>query len=789
MKKRGISVLLSATLLLSCLQFTGCTKNDNAGGSSTMTNTPTATITNTQLPTINYTTENLYEHPMPEWFRDAKFGIFIHYGIYSVPAFGDEWYGHWMYMKNTKAYGGSDIYSYHLNTYGGSKVFGYKDFIPEFAEALKKYKATNMAEEWAKLFHEAGAQYVMPVGIHHDSFALYDSGVQTTYNSVTQADMDYIGDLQKAVDKYGMKFGISNHFAENDWFFDDAYAVGTDLSERNEDGTLKYGELYGDGKSKSEAHVRKWYEISMEIIDKYHPDMIYYDFDLGQNPFARYDDANRYLMLKNYYEQAQRYNPEGVVCCNKYGAFTESEALLEKERSSLNSINPTAWQTDTSIGLKSWGYTTDEVYRSGSEFIGALVDIVSKNGNLLLNVGPMPDGTIPEEARTALVTIGKWLSTYGDAIYATRPWLTAGEGATSNTGDSFVYRPTDIRFTRSKDNTVLYATALARPTGDTMRIRTLARGLWDASTIKSVSLINGKERIPLVFMQTEDALEISLGDNKPDTAYSIEITFTDDQIPPIALSAGTEIQPNAVYNYEDCELGHCKKDGSDTFANISDKASLRALLDFSNVNYGSVNLSVSGASKGTITCTDIKTGDVIFSANIDSAPDKLYRTVSVPAVIVEGTGVLDIQMTFTGRIELDSFRFVVKRMANSEIDASVFDEKKGAVQSEPTKDVGGGNSLGYVEGGDYVKFTAVDFGLGCNKMQIRAGADRRGFCVYIDSISNENLLCSGKVSTGGYDNYTTLEKDIKITSGVHDVYFVFTDPATNLNWIKFITAK
>lgn len=270
-----------------------------------------------------YTTENLSLYEVPEWFRDAKFGIFIHYGVYSVPAYGDEWYGHHMYIPESISYGGDNIYDHHKEVYGGADKFGYKDFIPEFADNLKKFKSNNMAEQWAELFEQAGAKYVMPVGIHHDSFALYNSDVQTTYNSVNYGNIDYVSELQKACRDRDIKFGISNHFVENDWFFDDNYAKGTDLGEKNEDGSLVYGELYGDGESKSEAHIHKWFDISMEIINKYHPDMIYYDFDLCNDELNKYDDANRYLMLANYYNQALENNPDGVVCCYKNEAFTQ----------------------------------------------------------------------------------------------------------------------------------------------------------------------------------------------------------------------------------------------------------------------------------------------------------------------------------------------------------------------------------------------------------------------------------------------------------------------------------
>ncbi|MCD8120602.1 MAG: alpha-L-fucosidase [Lachnospiraceae bacterium] len=760
----------------------------------------------------DFTEDTLNEYEVPEWFRDAKFGIFIHYGVYSVPAYGDEWYGHWMYMEGTVSYGGSDIFTHHLKTYGGASEWGYKDFIPLFVEGLEAYKENNMAEEWAALFAEAGAQYVMPVGIHHDSFALYDSDVQTTYNSVTQAGVDYIADLQEAVTAYGMKFGISNHFAENDWFFDDASGAGTDLAEKNEDGSLVYGELYGDGLTKSSAHVHKWYDISMEIIEKYHPDLIYYDFDLVYDAFDTYDDANRYLMLANYYNQAAEYNPDGVVCCYKNGAFTQAEAMLESERSSLSYINPTPWQSDTSIGQKSWGYTTDDIYRSGEELIGALVDIVSKNGNLLLNVGPEADGTIPDEVKETLLTIGAWLETYGDAIYATRPWLIAGEGPTNNSGDTYVFQSTDIRFTKSKDNTTLYATALAAPTTDTMVITSLNFEAWDASTIERIALIDGDDRVELTWTQTEEGLAISIPQDELDGPYSVEITFADDQIPALATDASAVTQPSDYYEASGIELGHSTEDGSYTVVNTEDGAYVKQRLDFTGLNAGTFQVTVSGESQGTITVYDDETGEVIISVTVEQDADSDFRQVTVALDDTEAagnadgsetsegaettgnadetdgsgiTGRVDIRIEFTGEIELSSYRFIEKRELNTEIDAAGYDTKSGTVQAESTADTGGGESLGYVSAGDYVVFSCVDFGTDCVQMQIRAGAAGKAYRVYIDSMDADNLIAGGTISTGGYNNYQTICEDISDVTGVHDVYFVFVGDAINLNWILF----
>ncbi len=771
--KKLIFVLM---LLIIATAFCGCTVwyEDENEGEGIVKSNKTGGV---------YEVDNLDTYYVPEWYRDAKFGIFIHYGVYSVPAYGDEWYGHWMYMNDTSTYGGSDIYNYHLETYGGASTFGYKDFIPEFVDNLKTYKETNKAQEWATLFSNAGAKYVMPVGIHHDSFALYDSDVQTTYNSVAQAGVDYVGDLQSECQKLGMKFGISNHFAENDWFFDDAYAKGTDLALKNKDGSLVYGELYGDGKNKSSEHLHKWYDISMEIIEKYSPDIIYYDFDLSKKAFNKYADANRYLMLAEYYNHGLANNPDGVVCCNKYGAFTEAQALLDKERSSLSTINPTPWQTDTSVGKKSWGYTTDDVYRSGESFIGLLVDVVSKNGNLLLNVGPRADGTVPKEVEDCLLTIGNWLNTYGDAIYSTRPWLLAGEGPTTVTTDEFAYTVRDIRFTRSKDNSILYATALAYDGDDNMIIETLKSGKWDADKINKVSLINGKDRIALKWKQTENGLEIDLSGEKPSGAYAVEITFKDGKIPPIALNGTASVKVTDSFNSSAIEYGTSKSNGSYTAKNQVDGAYFDVNIAFTN-KVDEVAFTVSGDTIGTVEVWNVENNEKVACLEVNKKGRK-YRTLKAKV-----TGDVDntqkIRVKLYGNVELECFRFIQKKELGVKIDATQYDDKSGSVQIEATSDIGGGESLGYVKKGDWVSFKNVDFMSGGKKITLRAGADNKRFNVYIDKMRNRKKIASGTISTGGYNVYQDVTVDIATVTGVHDVYIEFVDGDINLNWFELM---
>ncbi len=617
--------------------------------------------------------ELLTEHEVPEWYADAKFGIFIHYGIYSEPAYGDEWYGHWMYMPGTTSWGGSNIYQYHIDTYGGAIEHGYKSFIPDFVKSLQNYKAENKAEEWADVFYQSGAKYVMPVGIHHDSFALYDSDIQTTYNSVTQAGVDYIEDLQKAVKSKGMKFGISNHFAENDWFFDEEAAIeGADIKET----LITPDEMYGDGKAKSEWHIKKWFNISMEIINKYNPDMIYYDFDLDQSSFMKYDEANRELMLANFYNQAKANNLEGVVCNYKGIAFETSQAVLDKERVVLGQINNFVWQTDTSIGEKSWGYTTDEVYRKGEEFIGALVDIVSKNGNLLLNVGPQADGTIPDDAKEALLTIGNWLNAYGDAIYATRPWLVYGEGPTKNVGDSYALTQNDIRFTRNKNNTILYATALARPTTGKMNITTLNKRDFDGSQIDNISLINGSDRIKLTYEHSDEALSITLPMNSKiiKGAYSVELTFKNGYIPSISVDSDEQIgninYTKSVGNIIGAE-SFDYKNGSLRVESTTDPEGGNENLGYVSVgdcaSYNSVDFEdgvtefvcrmASQQSEGLEVYIDSLEGQLICMANNTATGGwNNYQTFHFP-ITEEVTGKHDVYIVFKSITNLNWFSF------------------------------------------------------------------------------------------------------------------------------------
>lgn len=420
---------------------------------------------------------SLSHYKIPEWYKDAKFGIYTHWGVYSVPAYGSEWYPHNMYIK------GSKTYKYHRKHYGPQSKFGYKDFIPMFK--AKKWDPNR----WAALFKKAGARYVLPVAMHHDGFAMFDSKV-TKWNAAKMGPKrNVVGELAKAVRAQGLKFGVTDHYANN-WYY---YTYADDFDTRNP----KYAGLYSPEHPKNappdSAFLHRWYALAKELVDDFHPDIIYFDWKFEEPPFKPY----RYGIASYYYNQAQKWNKK-VVINYKHDAYPKGAAVLNVERGRLDNIRTPHWQTSTSVGKKSWGYIKNEKYRTANSLIDELVDIVSKNGNLLLNVGPKSDGTIPDSAKKVLLDMGQWLSKNGKAIYGTRPWKIYGEGPThlkksGSFGGIITYTNKDIRFTTNGDT--LYAIDLDWP-GREMVIHSFARskGLLEEK-VKSVKLLADGQKL------------------------------------------------------------------------------------------------------------------------------------------------------------------------------------------------------------------------------------------------------------------------------------------------------
>jgi alpha-L-fucosidase len=455
--------------------------------------------------------ESLERAQVPGWYLDAKFGIFIHWGVYSVPAFGSEWYPRQMYKRDTAEF------KHHLATYGPQSKFGYKDFIPRFT--ADKFDA----KQWAQLFRKAGARYVVPVAEHHDGFPMYDCSFTDWSAAKMGPKRDVIGELAAAVRAEGLHFGASTHRAEHWWFFDQGMLFDSDVKDPRNLG------LYGPACSQELAEAQKeppnraflddWLARTAEIVDKYRPELLWFDWWIEQPVFQPYLQK----FAAYYYNRGAEWGT-GAAINYKNEAFPPRAAVLDLERGQLASIRPLFWQTDTAISKNSWGYVQPQDYKTVDSIVDDLVDIVSKNGCLLLNIGPRPDGTIPEEEERILLEVGRWLEVNGEAIYGTRPWKVFGEGPTRVSEGMFTdtkraaFTGEDFRF-MAKDG-ILYAIALAWPENRMLVVRSLAKG---AAIVGGVSLLGYEGKLD--WKQTARGLEVKLPAAKPcEHAFVLKIT-------------------------------------------------------------------------------------------------------------------------------------------------------------------------------------------------------------------------------------------------------------------------
>jgi alpha-L-fucosidase len=453
------------------------------------------------------TWESLNTYTAPDWYQDAKFGIFLHWGLYCVPAFGNEWYPRTMYKQ------GSPEYEHHRTTYGPQDTFGYKDFIPLFK--AERYDP----DAWAALFEEAGAKYVMPVAEHHDGFPMYATSLSRWNAAEMGPKRDLVGELATAVRKRGLVFGVSSHRAEHWWFMNGGRAFNSDVNDP------AYAEFYGpavaisnsnsfegDWKSRDwtprpdAAYLEDWLARCCELVDKYRPQVFWFDWWIEQIVFQPY--VQRFAAY--YYNRGLEWG-KGVAINFKNETFPLTAAVYDVERGQLNDLRPNFWQTDTSVSKNSWGYIANQDYKTAPDIICDLVDIISKNGCLLLNIGPKPDGTIPEPEQKMLREIGAWLKLNGEAVYGTRPWRVYGEGPTQVEEGGFTdtkrasYTGEDFRFTQKPG--ALYVTALAWP-GEQAAVHTLAAGKFDTGKIRRISLLSSGEA--LAWSQDGESLKISL---------------------------------------------------------------------------------------------------------------------------------------------------------------------------------------------------------------------------------------------------------------------------------------
>jgi alpha-L-fucosidase len=416
--------------------------------------------------------------PAPEWFQDAKFGIYFHWGVFSVPAYANEWYPRNMYFA------GSNENRHHVDTYGDPSAWPYHNFINgardragnwvQFAPKLRSAGGNFDPNEWAQLFADAGARFAGPVAEHHDGYSMWNSAANE-WNSVrTGPRLDLVRLHADAIRAKGMKFLVSLHHAYNFTGFFERVPAQSDPSLRK---------LYGQLGAATENQL--WYDKLREVIDGYQPDIIWQDFNL-----PRVDESRRLNFLAHYFNQAVAWNSD-VVTTYKDG-LNNRGSVFDYERGGPADLQHPFWLTDDSISSSSWCYTVGIGYYSLNAMLHSLIDRVSKNGNMLLNIAPMADGTIPSGQRTILLGLGDYLRRFGESVYATRAWTVYGEGPTKMGGGSFTTpvagTNTDIRFTRDKANTVLYATVLGWP-GSTLHITTLSSNRINLASLTSVRLL------------------------------------------------------------------------------------------------------------------------------------------------------------------------------------------------------------------------------------------------------------------------------------------------------------
>ncbi len=461
------------------------------------------------------TMESLARYHCPEWFRDAKFGIWAHWGPQSVPMEGD-WYARNMYMQ------GSGQNQYHVAHYGPPSKFGYKDIIPQW-----KAEKWN-PDELMDLYVKAGAKYFVSMGVHHDNFDLWNSKYNP-WNAVKMGPhRDVVGEWQRVARKHGLHFGVSEHLgASYTWYqtSHEADKTGPLAGVPYDGADPKYWSLYHNPTKAGDSgwltndpeNQANWQERIRDLIDQYHPDLLYSDSgfpfgSVGAGLVSHFYNSNRAL---------HGGKEEAVYNCKQ---VSNGHWVQDVERGVLDGISPDPWQTDTSMG--DWFYSRHQGYKTPATVIHMLCDIVSKNGNLLINIVQRPDGSIDDDSLTMLHELAAWMPVNGEAIYGTRPWTVYGEGQAAAGGmfqeDRQSYSADDVRFTRKGDT--LYAIMLGWPEKSRAVLKALASDSpFVVGDHLQVQLLGSKD--PLPFQRTAQGLEIALPAQAP-TKYAVVFKIT-----------------------------------------------------------------------------------------------------------------------------------------------------------------------------------------------------------------------------------------------------------------------
>lgn len=432
--------------------------------------------------------DSLSRYPVAAWYREAKFGVFIHWGVYAVPAYFSEWYCRLMYYK------GNPVYLHHRRKYG--KDFNYREFIPMFR--AEKFDA----DSWIKLIKSAGAKFVMPVGEHHDGFKMYDSDL-SEWNSVSMGpERDILGEIKSSCEKNSMIFSASSHRAEHFWFMNGGRTVGYDNETLREEYRSFYGPCEGvhkrnnlftllrqeHGIEPTKEWLEDWLVSSCELIDRYEPSSLFFDWWVSYKAFRPY--LKKFLAY--YYNRSLEWGKE-VCVYYKSDAIMYNCAVFDRERGQLPGISPYIWQSETSTARNAWSYCTTNKYKSPEEIACNMADVISKNGCYVLNIGPRADGTVCEEETRILTEMGKWTEKNAEAIWGTSPYKVFGEGKVQKNGsfrENYHYTRKDYRFTYR--NGVIYAFVLVPAGRKKFKIKSLASSMDMFNfVIKSITVLGG----------------------------------------------------------------------------------------------------------------------------------------------------------------------------------------------------------------------------------------------------------------------------------------------------------
>lgn len=487
---------LKQVVLIYCvsLSLTACKKETASEG------TPTFDETWESLSTVDRE---------PEWFKDAKFGIYFHWGVYSVPAYSSEWYPRWMYAPGRTGWGGN-VFDFHEKTFGPVSQFNYHDFIPMFtAEHFN-------AREWAELFKKSGARFAGPVAQHHDGFAMWNSKINPWNAKDMGPKKDILGELFAELKKNDMKtIATFHHERLGQRYATDTAKWAKNTPDPGDDSHFPYHPDYVTsttdpklrllyGNMPVDEFYDYWLNQVNEVVDNYAPDIIWFDSWLDKIP-----ESYRQKMVAHHFNAATARGQKPIVAY-KQEDLPANVGILDIEQGGKTEISDDYWLTDITLSHHSWCYINGQTYKTPDLVVRNMIDVWSKRGVVLLNISPKADGTIPEEQRNVLAAIGKWIDRHKEAIYETRAYTIYGYGEAAFKKGHFggqsattEYSEKDIRFTVSKDNKHLYVFALGLPAPNSPL--TIRAGL--KSSVKSVSVVgSGKE---LEWSETENGLVVT----------------------------------------------------------------------------------------------------------------------------------------------------------------------------------------------------------------------------------------------------------------------------------------